>query len=151
MPDIVRDVMTPNVLILSPRDTVVRAAALMRDQDIGALPVGEDDRLIGMLTDRDIVRRTTAQGLVPSEARVGDAMTKGILYCFEDDSCDDAATSMAANGIRRLPVVNREKRLVGIVSLGDLAKGGAEEPAAEALAEICRPSHGGYVGQLPRP
>jgi len=93
MPDMVRDVMTPDVLILSPRDTVVRAAVLMRDQDIGALPVGEDDRLIGMLTDRDIVRRTTAQGLVPSDARVGDAMTKGILYCFEDDSCDDAAIS----------------------------------------------------------
>ena len=149
MPDMVRDVMTPDVLILSPRDTVVRAAVLMRDQDIGALPVGEDDRLIGMLTDRDIVRRTTAQGLVPSDARVGDAMTKGILYCFDDDSCDDAAISMAANGIRRLPVVNRERRLVGIVSLGDLAKWGAEESAAEALAVICQASHGGYVGQLP--
>ena len=118
----------------------------MRDQDIGAVPVGEDDRRIGMLTDRDIVQRMTAQGLVPSKARVGDAMTKGILYCFEDDSCDDAAISMAANRIRRLPVVDREKRLVGIVSLGDLAKGGAEEPVAEALAEICQSSHGGYVG-----
>jgi CBS domain-containing protein len=150
MPDIVRDVMTPNVLILNPHDTVVRAAALMRDQDIGALPVGENDRLVGMLTDRDIVRRTTAQGLDPAKAHVGDAMTKGILYCFEDDTCEDAAVNMAANQIRRLPVVSREKRLVGIVSLGDLANSDAQEPAREALAEICRPASGGhgYVGQL---
>jgi CBS domain-containing protein len=149
MPDLVRDIMTPSVLVLDPRDSVVRAAALMRDQDIGALPVGENDRLVGMITDRDIVRRTTAQGLAPDATRVGEAMSKGVLYCFEDDSCEDAAASMAANQVRRLPVVSREKRLVGIVSLGDLARKGAEEVAGEALAEISRPLDGGVPKQPP--
>ena len=141
MPDnTVRDIMTTTVLVLNPRDTVVRAAALMRDEDIGALLVGENDRLVGMLTDRDIVKRTTAQGLAPDAASVGDAMSKGVLYCFDDDSCDAAAATMAANQIRRLPVVSRDKRLVGVVSLGDLANRGAPVPAAGALAEITRPA-----------
>jgi CBS domain-containing protein len=145
MPDLVRDIMTPSVLVLEPRDTLVRAAALMRDQDIGALPVGENDRLVGMLTDRDIVKRATAQGLSPDTTRVGEAMSRGVLYCFDDDTCEDVAASMAANQVRRLPVVSREKRLVGIVSLGDLANSGAEMPAAEALAEISRPTNGGLA------
>jgi len=149
MPELVRDIMTPNVLVLNPRDTIVRAAALMRDQDIGALPVGDNDRLVGMLTDRDIVKRTTATGLAPQEARVGDAMSQGVLYCFEDDTCEDVAASMAANQVRRLPVVNRNKRLVGIVSLGDLANKGAEASAAEALAEISRPLDGSAPRQVP--
>ena len=148
MPDAVRDIMTSNVLVLSPRDSLVRAAALMRDLDIGALPVGDNDRLVGMLTDRDIVKRTTAHGLSPDTTRVGDVMSRGVLYCFDDESCEDVAASMAINQVRRFPVVNREKRLVGIVSLGDLANKGGPEPAGAALAEISRPPNGGYVEQL---
>jgi CBS domain-containing protein len=145
MPNLVRDIMTPGVLVLNPRDTVVRAAALMRDQDVGSLPVAEDDRLVGMLTDRDIVTRTTAQGLAPESARVGDAMSKGVLYCFEDDSCEAVAANMGANQIRRLPVVSRQKRLVGIVSLGDLANKSDEQAVAEALADISSPADGGVL------
>lgn len=145
MPNLVRDIMTPGVLVLSPRDTVVRAAALMRDQDVGSLPVAENDKLIGMLTDRDIVTRTTAHGLSPETARVGDAMSEGVLYCYEDESCEAVAANMGANQVRRLPVVSRQKRLVGIVSLGDLADKLGEEPVAEALAEISSPVNGGAL------
>ncbi len=149
MAELVREIMTANVLILSPEDTVVRAAALMRDQDVGILPVGEDNQLVGMLTDRDIVRRTTAQGLSPDAARVRDAMSKGVLYCYDEDSVGDVAASMAAHQIRRMPVVNRDKRLVGIVSLGDLANKGAQQPASDALMGISRPPEPRHVERLP--
>jgi CBS domain-containing protein len=142
MPNLVRDIMTPGVVVLSPRDTVVRAAAMMRDQDVGSLPVAENDKLVGMLTDRDIVTRTTAQGLSPEAARVGDAMSEGVLYCFDDESCEAVAANMGANQVRRLPVVSRQKRLVGIVSLGDLANKADEQPVAEALADISSPANG---------
>ena len=149
--DLIRSLMTPNVLVLAPQDTLVRAAALMRDQDVGALPVGENDHLVGMLTDRDIVKRAVAHGLAPDTARVADAMSKGVLYCYDDDSCEDVAQNMAENQVRRLPVVSRDKQLVGIVSLGDLASRGAPEPIGDALAEICRPANGGagFVQQMP--
>lgn len=136
----VRDVMTSQVDVIAPSATLVEAARRMRDEDVGALPVGEDDRLMGMLTDRDIVVRAAADGKDSNSSTVRDAMSDRVLYCFDDQECAEVAASMASNQIRRLPVINRDKRLVGIVSLGDLAVDGPSGAAAEALQEISKPS-----------
>ena len=118
---IVSDVMTPDVRIASPKDTLQSAARIMEQEGFGSLPVSENDRLVGMLTDRDIAIRAVAQGLAPQECTVGEVMSSAIKYVYDDESVDDTAAMMADLQIRRLPVLNRSKRLVGIVSLGDLA------------------------------
>jgi CBS domain-containing protein len=117
----VSEVMTRDITIASPEDSLREAAAMMADIDAGALPVGEDDRLVGMLTDRDITVRAVAEGRVPDECRVGEIMSPEIRYIYEDESLEDAARNMAELQVRRLPVLSREKRLVGVLSLGDLA------------------------------
>ena len=122
----VSKIMTRDVRLLSPNNTIREAAILMAEIDTGALPVGEDDRLVGMVTDRDIVIRGLAQGR-PPEAKIADVMSKEMLYCFDTDEIDDVARSMGKAQVRRLPVVNKDKRLVGIVSLGDLAN--KDDPA----------------------
>ena len=132
-------VMTREVKIASPDDTLQRAAQLMEEHDFGMLPVGENDRLVGMLTDRDIVVRAIAHGLGP-QARVRDVMSSEVRYVYEDESVEDAARNMSELQVRRLPVLDRNKRLVGIVSLGDLAVKQAK-PAGEALKSISRPAH----------
>jgi CBS domain-containing protein len=116
----------------------------MRDMDIGPLPVcGDNDRLVGMLTDRDITVRAVAEGQDPRTAKVRDAMTPDIVYCFEDQDVSEAAQLMKDQQIRRLVVLNRDKRLVGIVSLGDLAVETGDERLAgntlEAVSEPVRP------------
>src|SRR3954468_8932396 len=117
----IREVMTEMVELVDP-DTVLRdAAQQMREAGIGFLPVGVDDRLVGTLTDRDITVRAVADGLDPKVARVREAMSKSLVYCFEEQDTSEAATLMAEHKIRRLPVLNSAKRLVGIISLGDLA------------------------------
>jgi CBS domain-containing protein len=116
----VADVMTSQVETITPDQTVGEAAQLMQQLDTGVLPVGENDRLVGMVTDRDIVVRVLANGRGP-DAPVREAMTESVLYCFEDDSIEDAARQMGDAQVRRLPVMNRDKRLVGIIALGDLA------------------------------
>src|SRR4051812_20949815 len=117
-----KDVMTAGVECIKPSDTIMHAAERMRDLDVGSLPVcGDNDRLAGVITDRDITVRATASGLDPSSTRVEDAMTPQINYCFEDQDLEEAAHLMEEKQIRRLPILNRQKRLVGIVSLGDLA------------------------------
>lgn len=116
----VSEVMTKQVETVSPQQTIKDAAELMQQLDTGVLPVGENDRLVGMVTDRDIVIRAIAQGRGP-DAEVREAMTESVLYCFEDDSIEDAAKQMGEAQVRRLPVMNRDKRLVGIIALGDLA------------------------------
>src|SRR5919106_5893071 len=116
-----KDVMTKNVQLTDPGATLKSAAALMRDGDFGLLPVGENDRLVGTLSDRDIVVAAVAEGKDPNSTAVRDAMSEGIAYCFEDQSVDEAADVMRKRQIRRLPVLNRDKRLVGIVALADLA------------------------------
>ena len=116
----VSEVMTKQVEVVSPQQTIGEAAQLMQQLDTGVLPVGENDRLVGMITDRDIVIRAVAQGRGP-DAELREAMTESVLYCFEDDSIEDAARQMADAQVRRLPVLNRDKRLVGIIALGDLA------------------------------
>ena len=136
-----RDVMTINVRLVDPGTSLRDAAVLMRDGDFGLLPVGEHDRLVGTITDRDIAVRAVAAGKDPERTTVREAMSEGIRYCFEDQSVADAAAMMGEQQIRRLPVLNRDKRLVGIVALGDLAvEPAADEEAGEALSGVSEPA-----------
>jgi len=140
---LVREVMTKSVEIASPNDTIHEAARLMADEDCGVLPVGENDRLVGMITDRDIVVRAVANGKQPDDCVVRDVMSREIKYIYEDETTDGLAHQMAELQIKRLPVINRNKRLVGIVSLGDLAcQGNTRNEAAQALSGISRPTDG---------
>jgi CBS domain-containing protein len=136
----VRDIMTREVKIVSPADVLQSAAQLMEKNDFGMVPVGENDRLVGMLSDRDITVRGVARGLAPDRATVRDVMTTDVKYVYDDETVDDVSRHMSELQVRRLPVLNREKRLVGIVSLGDLA---VKDPsdAGEALHSISQPGH----------
>lgn len=133
---LVREIMTDKVKLLNPEMSLNQAASRMKEDDIGVLPVGENDRLVGMLTDRDIVVRGLAEKRDPATTKVRDAMSTQVLYCFEDEPVEQAAESMARARVRRLPVLNRDKRLVGIVSLGDIATHANEKKAGEALEKI---------------
>ena len=135
----IRDVMTTDVDVIDPAAMIAEASRRMRDEDIGALPVGEGDKLVGMVTDRDIVVRAIAAGKDPAKTTVREAMSDRVLYCFEDQSIEEVSANMGENQVRRLPVVNRDKRLVGIVALGDLSSRGATGEAGEALSEISEP------------
>jgi CBS domain-containing protein len=133
----IRNVMTRDVMLADPGMKLNEAAALMRDGDFGLLPVGENDRLVGTITDRDITIRAVAEGRDPKTTAVRDAMSEGIYYCFDDQTVEEAAEVMSEAQIRRLPIVNRDKRLVGIVALADLAtEPRAGEQAGEALAGV---------------
>jgi CBS domain-containing protein len=136
--------MTREVQLVTPTQTIRDAAQMMLDLDAGALPVQQDDRLVGMITDRDIACRAVAQGKSP-ETPVRDVMSSEVLYCFEDQEINDVARNMGEVKVRRLPVVNRDKRLVGIISLGDLAPN--EEPAVTASAVTNISKHGGRHSQ----
>jgi CBS domain-containing protein len=136
----VREIMTRDVKLLTPRDSIREAAIRMRDEDIGSLPVTDGDRLIGVVTDRDLVVRALAEGQDP-DTPIGQAMTERVLYCFDDEPVESVAENMARNQIRRLPVVTREKRLCGIVALGDIATSGKTRPAESALEGISRAAH----------
>lgn len=133
----VSEVMTRKVTIASPSDSLRRAAELMDDIDAGVLLVGENDRLVGMVTDRDITLRAVGAGLSPEECTVGEVMSPRVLYVYEDQTVEDAAQNMSELKVRRLPVLNRKKRLVGVVSLGDLALK-KESSAGKALKNISR-------------
>jgi CBS domain-containing protein len=135
----VKDVMTVNVQVISPDSTIKEAAQKMREGDYGMMPVAENDRMIGAISDRDIAVRAVAEGKGP-DTPVREVMSEGITWAYEDDSVEHAAEIMSEHQIRRLPVVSREKRLVGIVALGDFAVESSDlEPAAEALVEISQP------------
>lgn len=134
----VSECMTRNVRVADPDQTIREAAGTMAELDAGVLPVGDGDRLVGMITDRDIAVRGIAEGKGP-DARVRDVMSTEVKYCFEDEQVDDVLRNMGDIQIRRLPVVNRDKRLVGIVSIGDLATNGATARAGEALGGISQP------------
>ena len=135
-----KDLMSRDVKVISPDMSIRDAARQMRDGDFGMLPVGENDRMIGTISDRDIAIRAVAEGK-DSGTKVRDAMSEGIAWAYEDDSVEDAAKIMSKRQVRRLPVVDRDKRLVGIVALGDFAVESSEiRPAAEALSEISKPS-----------
>jgi len=132
----IKDVMSRDVKIVSPDTTIREAAQQMRDGDFGMLPVAENDRMVGAVSDRDIAIRAIADDKGP-ETSVRDVMTSGICWAFDDDSVEEAARIMSERQIRRLPVVNQDKRLVGIVALGDFAVQPSEiKPAAKALSGI---------------
>jgi len=137
-----REVMTPYVECLSPADNLVHAAKRMRDLNVGSMPVcGENDRVAGIITDRDITVRATAACCDPGDTRVKDVMTPEITTCFEEDTIDKAVSLMEKKQIRRLAILNHAKRLVGIVSLGDLAvRSGDSELSGEALEQISEPA-----------
>lgn len=137
----VKDVMTRGAECVRPDATLQEAAQKMKSLDVGPLPVCDNDRLVGMLTDRDITVRAIAEGKDPRATQVRDAMTAGISYCFEDDDVANAAGLMKEKQIRRLVVLNRDKRLAGIVSLGDLAvETGDEHLAGETLERVSQPT-----------
>ena len=117
----IKDVMTPQAEVISPDATTEEAASLMKTLDIGVLPVCDEEGLVGVLTDRDLVTRVLAVTRDPKAMLVGEAMTPSVVYCFEDDEVEHAATIMAGQQIRRLPVLDRNRKLVGIVSVGDIA------------------------------
>ncbi len=123
---LVREAMTQHAEWITPNITLKDAAQRMRDQDIGCLPVGENDRLVGMLTDRDLACRAVAQGLDAATTEVADVMTKGITWCFDDETVADVVERMEQKQIHHMPVLNREKRMIGILSLSDLALRGPE-------------------------
>ncbi|MDJ1157104.1 CBS domain-containing protein [Chelatococcus sp. SYSU_G07232] len=118
---LVREVMTPQVEWITPDVSLVDAASKMRDRGIGCLPVGENDRLIGMLTDRDICCRAVADGADPKTTKARDVMTKGITWCFDDEDISDAVHRMEEKQIHHFPVLSRQKRMIGVLSLSDLA------------------------------
>ena len=122
-----REAMTAHAEWIAPDLSLTETAVRMSDNNIGCLPVGENDRLIGMITDRDIVCRGVAQGLDPKTTTARDVMTQGITWCFDDESISDVVERMAQKQIHHIPVLNRDKRMVGIVSLSDLALRGPQE------------------------
>lgn len=137
---LVRDCMTKNVELADPWMSLSDAARKMRDGDFGSLPIGENDRLVGMITDRDIVVRALADDKNPWETRIRDIMSGPVLYCYDDQTLDEVAHNMGDNQVRRLPVLNRQKRIVGILSLGDLAQSrAAQDEVDEALSRISAP------------
>jgi CBS domain-containing protein len=139
-----KDVMTPGVEVIAPDASIYAAAQKMSHLDIGPLPVCEDNRLIGMLTDRDITVRAVAAGRDPVTTLVRDVMTPDIVYGLDDQDIADAARLMEQYQIRRLPVLNRNKQLVGMVALGDLAvHPGARPMAAEVLEQVSEPGKSG--------
>ncbi len=134
----VSEVMTRDVRLIEPTQTIREAARLMAELDAGIIPVREGDRLVGMITDRDITVRAVAQGRGP-DTPVRDIMTDDVKYCYEDDDTEDVARNMADIQVRRLPVLTRDKRLVGIISLGDLAVTDGPGSAGEAVSGISQP------------
>jgi CBS domain-containing protein len=136
----VKDVMTKDVEIINPNDSLKDAAEKMRTLNVGPLPVCDGDRLKGIITDRDIVVRAVSQGMDPNQTRVSQAMTDEIEYVYEDDDISQVSRKMKDEQIRRILVVNRDKRLVGIVALGDLAEAMDTEEAGKTLESISEPS-----------
>lgn len=133
----ISEIMTRDVQLASPKQTVQQAAKLMADLGCGCIPVADNDRLVGMLTDRDICVRAVAAGKTPGRCKVGEVMSAEVKYVFEDETTEDLARNMSTLQVRRMPVLNRDKRLVGIVSLGDLATAnGAADETKDAIAGV---------------
>lgn len=137
----IKDLMTSNVEVIHPEAMLQDAAKKMKDIDVGSLPVCDGQRLVGTLTDRDITIRAVAEGRNPQATAVRDVMTPQVIYCFEDQTVEEAARMMKEKQIRRLPIISRDKRLVGIVSLGDLAVDTHDEVmAGETLTKVSEPA-----------
>ncbi|MBI4524381.1 MAG: CBS domain-containing protein, partial [Deltaproteobacteria bacterium] len=137
----IRDIMTRDVQVVDPDASLRDAAELMEKLDIGLLPVCDGERLVGMLTDRDMTVRATAKGLHPEKTCARDVMTPEAIWCYEDQDVEEAAALMEQRQIRRLPILNRDKRLVGFLSLGDLAvRSQDRELAGEAIKRVSEPA-----------
>jgi CBS domain-containing protein len=132
----VRDAMHKGVDWVSPYTPLVTIAKTMRDQDIGAIPVGDNDRLIGMITDRDIALRVVADGADPTQLCAGDVMSKGIVYCRDDENVIDAVRIMESSKVRRLAVIDDHKRMVGILSLGDVSHASSQLLTGEVTKAV---------------
>jgi len=134
----IRQIMSTQVHLMSPQQTIRDAARKMSEEDVGALPIAESDRLVGMITDRDTAIRAVAEGKGPT-TKVRDVMTSDVKYCFEDEELEHVSQNMADIQMRRLPVMDRDKKLVGIVSLADLATKSDGTHAGGALGGISQP------------
>lgn len=133
----VSESMTRDVRLADPQQSIREAAQVMAEIDAGALPVGENDKLVGVITDRDIAVRAVALGKSP-DTKIREVMSKEVLYCFEDQELEEVARNMSDVQVRRLPVVNRDKRLVGVISLGDLARNEDARTAGRTVSSISR-------------
>jgi CBS domain-containing protein len=133
----VSESMTRDVRLANPQQSIREAAQVMAEIDAGALPVGENDKLVGVITDRDIAVRAVALGKSP-DTKIREVMSKEVLYCFEDQELEEVARNMSDVQVRRLPVVNRDKRLVGVISLGDLARNEDARTAGRTVSSISR-------------
>ncbi len=131
-----KELMTGTVQCVSPETPVQEVARTMKSLDVGFLPVCENDRLVGALTDRDIVLRVIAEGKEIKDCKARDIMTKEVFWCYEDQTADEVADYMAEKEIRRVLILNRDKRLAGVISIGDLAKAGEERITGEVLKDI---------------
>lgn len=133
---LISELMTCDVCIAHPEQSLQQVAQLMAEKDVGCLPVGENDQLVGMITDRDIAVRAVAQALAPDTTKVREIMSEHVKYCFEDDDVADVALNMGDVQLHRLPVINKQKRLVGIVALADIANWDGPLSAGNALCGI---------------
>jgi CBS domain-containing protein len=138
---LVKEIMTKKVDFIDPNTTIAEASKIMRDDGIGCLPIGENDRLVGFVTDRDIIVRAVAKDKDLNNVKVQDVMSQPIKYCYDDDTIDDLAQNLAQNQVHRLPVLNHDKRMVGIVSLSDLSTKGTKEASNKALLGISKTTH----------
>ena len=136
----IREIMTPDAQCVGPEETLVDAAALMRQLDVGVLPVCHEGDVVGMITDRDIAIRAVADGRPPTTTRVREIMSPGTVVVYEDQDVDEVVEVLEKHQIRRAPVMTRERRLVGIVSLGDIAVDASAELSGEALKCVSQPA-----------
>lgn len=134
----VSEIMTRDVCLVTPEQTIAEAAALMRDNDVGSVAVHDGDKLVGLVTDRDLAVRALAGGMGPGTA-VNEVMTGAIKYCFDDQDVDEVASNMAELEVRRLPVVDRNKRLVGFVALSNVTSAGEAGSSGILLDSVARP------------
>jgi len=132
----IKDVMSPNFKWMAPDSPISQVAQQMRDMDCGFMPLAENDKMIGMITDRDIAVRAVADGKDPQQTKARDIMTPKTYYCYDDQDIEEVCNNMGEIQVRRLPVVNRDKRLVGIVSLGDLAQSASRPNVGQTQQQI---------------
>lgn len=132
----IKDVMSPNFKWMAPETPISQVAQAMRDMDVGFMPLAENDKMIGMVTDRDITIRATADNKDPANTQARDVMTPKTYYCYDDQDVEEVCNNMGEIQVRRLPVVNRDKRLVGIVSMGDLAQSASRPNVGQTQQQI---------------
>lgn len=137
---LVKEIMTPKVRSVEPGLSLQDAAAKMRDWNVGSIPVRQSEKMIGIVTDRDICCRAIAEGLDPATSTVQDIMSKDVTYCFDDQDCSDAAHIMEGKHIRRLAVLDRDESMVGVLSVDDLARC-SHDLAGTVLEAAYSPAH----------